>query len=373
MNKFESASGIKELKSYIEFSNVTLELLTDQTIREQNSAIVNSSQTLVQVTQHLEAHSTVFSNQVKELQSKIMDLQPTFQKLLALGKEIEIDSQGADEPKVTQNPKSVPQVERVSVKLPPFWDEMPEIWFAQAEAEFEVSQIVRERTRYSYLMGALPRETLMKVVDIIKVPHPTTPYTHLKEQVLSRLSTSEEARLSKLLYHVEMGDRSPSELYRHMVQLAGGSADLSTTLIQKLWKSRLPKSIEVALIAVDAKEHEEQMKIADRLFECTQSGSVAEMESKPTSSSFHSNADDIRREISELRNMVRQMASQPYRQSRRYHRTRSNSRNRRNIPSQQKERTLCWYHHKFGENANKCNKPCNFFATQGKNNAHQKN
>ena len=133
-----------------------------------------------------------------------------------------------------QNPTSVPQVERIATKLPPFWDDMPEIWFAQAEAEFEVSQITRERTRYSYLIGALPKQTLAKVLDVIKAPHEKTPYTHLKEKVLSRLSTSEEAGLSKLLYHVEMGDRSPSELYRHMVQLAGGSADISATLIQKL-------------------------------------------------------------------------------------------------------------------------------------------
>ena len=134
---------------------------------------------------------------------------------------------------MVQNPKTVPPMERIATKLPLFSDDMPEIW------NF--------------------KQTLAKVLDVIKASHEKTPYTHFKEHVLSRLSTSEEVQLSKLLCHVEMGDRSPSELYRHMVQLAGGSVDISATLIQKLWKSRLPKSIEVALLAADFKNHDEQM------------------------------------------------------------------------------------------------------------------
>lgn len=270
-------------------------------------------------------------------------------------------SKSADESSASQEQKPTPvqQVERVSAKLPPFWDDMPELWFAQAEAEFEVSNISRERTRYSYLIGALPKETLVKVMDVIKTPHETTPYSHLKEQVLNRLSTSEEARLSKLLYHVEMGDRSPSELYRHMVQLAGDSADLSSTLIQKLWKSRLPKSVEIALIAVDSKDHIEQMRIADRLWECTQSGSIAAINETPKPTLQNSSTDDIRREISELRSMVSQMFDQHKRQPRAQHRNRSKSRNK----SQQRERPLCWYHHKYGKNARKCIKPCAFVST----------
>lgn len=112
LKKCELAVGIKELKSYIDFSGVTLELLTDQTIREQNNAIVESSQTLVQVTKHLEAHSSVFNDQIKELQYRIMDLQPTFQKILAFGKELNINSQGADKPGVQEKTNFKVNVEK---------------------------------------------------------------------------------------------------------------------------------------------------------------------------------------------------------------------------------------------------------------------
>lgn len=126
LNKFESATGIRELKSYIEFSNLTLELLTDQTVRDQNNAIVESSQTLVHVTKHLESHSAIFNDQIKELQFRIMDLQPTFQKLLALGKEIVIDSQGRDEP---------PMQEKTSFKV------NTEKKFKIADTEYKIVRI----------------------------------------------------------------------------------------------------------------------------------------------------------------------------------------------------------------------------------------
>uniref|UniRef100_A0A182PWQ5 Uncharacterized protein n=1 Tax=Anopheles epiroticus TaxID=199890 RepID=A0A182PWQ5_9DIPT len=63
----------------------------------------------------------------------------------------------------------------------------PAAWFAAAEAEFEVSNV---------------------------------------NQLLERCTISEEQRISQLLYHVEMGDRSPSDFYRYMGQLAGNSANL---------------------------------------------------------------------------------------------------------------------------------------------------
>ncbi|XP_052870960.1 uncharacterized protein LOC128276543 [Anopheles cruzii] len=247
-----------------------------------------------------------------------------------------------------------PAVEKISTKLPSFWEEVPEVWFVQAEAEFEISRVTQERTRYSYLISALPKETLAKVLDIIKAPHPEQPYTHLKEQILARLSSSEETRLSKLLYHVEIGDRTPSDFFRHMVQLAGYSTDLSVNLIQKLWKSRLPKQIEIALIAVDTKEHAEQLKIADRLWECTQSNGIAQVEQNN-----NSELSEMRREIGELREMLKGLNT----------RGRSNSRSRGEFQgdrspsrsgSRQRQYATCWYHYRFGKNAKKCIQPCNF-------------
>lgn len=273
-------------------------------------------------------------------------------------------------------PSSQPlAVERVSTKLPNFWEEVPEVWFAQAEAEFEISNITRERTQYSYLVAALSKEVLAKVLDIVKNPDREKPYSHLKETILRRLTCSEEARLSNLLYHVEMGDKCPSEFYRHMLQIAGDSTDLSLTLVQKLWKSRLPKSIEVALVAVDSKDHAELVRIADRLWECTQSGAISEVTSG-LNSSRGSVTEELRREISEIRDLIKNLGKDSHQPRQSRWRNRSASRNRNNprqkTPLRQRK-PFCWYHYRFGNEANKCVEPCNFSSSRGASTNDQKN
>lgn len=55
--------------------------------------------------------------------------------------------------------KNSPTIEAVNIKLPPFWHEKPEIWFVQAEAQFQLSNISKEATRFNYLMAQLDLKT----------------------------------------------------------------------------------------------------------------------------------------------------------------------------------------------------------------------
>jgi len=47
-------------------------------------------------------------------------------------------------------------VDKVSVKLPPFWAENPETWFVQVEAQFEIANITAEQTKFNYLAANCP-------------------------------------------------------------------------------------------------------------------------------------------------------------------------------------------------------------------------
>lgn len=266
------------------------------------------------------------------------------------------------------------EVARVSTKLPAFWEDSPDAWFAAAEAEFEVSQITRERTRYSYLIGALPKEVLKKVMDIITQPPAEDPYSHLKAQLLERLTISEEQRISQLLYHVQMGDRSPSDFYRYMTQVAGNSANLTTELIRKLWLARLPKTIEVTLIALESRETQELLKIADKLWDATQAGAVSGIENDQyrNSRSFSdSETDSLRREIGELRDMIKKISRQSRSKSRHDNNTCNFKGSRNRSVTKKKQYPTCYYHYRFGDQANKCVQPCNFLSQKRDNTQQQ--
>jgi hypothetical protein len=109
---------------------------------------------------------------------------------------------------------------RVAVRLPQFWPERPTLWFAQAEAQFELAGITSERTKYSHVISHLDHRYAAEVEDIITSPPERDQYTTLKTELVTRLSVSRDQRVRQLLMHEEMGDRKPSQFLWHLKSLA---------------------------------------------------------------------------------------------------------------------------------------------------------
>jgi hypothetical protein len=78
---------------------------------------------------------------------------------------------------------------RVAVRLPPFWPDRPGLWFAQAEAQFELASITHERTKFNHIISQLDYRHAAEVEDIITPPPEHEPYKTLKTEFVRRLST----------------------------------------------------------------------------------------------------------------------------------------------------------------------------------------
>jgi hypothetical protein len=68
------------------------------------------------------------------------------------------------------------------LRLPTLWVDKPSSWFITAESRFQLHGIVREQTRYDYLVAALSKEAVSLVLDIVENPPGHHPYTALKEK-----------------------------------------------------------------------------------------------------------------------------------------------------------------------------------------------
>jgi hypothetical protein len=239
---------------------------------------------------------------------------------------------------------------RVAVRLPPFWPDRPALWFAQAEAQFDLAGITRQRTKFNYVVSQLHQQHAAEVEDIITAPPEHEPYDRLKAELVRRLSTSREQRVRQLLSHEEMGDRKPSQFLRHLKGLA---PDVPDDFLRTIWASRLPQHVQAILAGHTEGSLDSSSHLADRICEVAPLPTTASV-SPPTPD----NASALLERIEEL---SRQVASLRATHARRRPRSssRSSDNHRSTTPGNSPTRhDICWYHRRFGDDARKCSPPC---------------
>lgn len=237
---------------------------------------------------------------------------------------------------------------RVSVKLPPFWQARPSLWFQQVEANFALSGITCDDTRYRHVLAVLDQDTVLAVSDSIDPPPATDKYQTLKASLLREFSISHHRKLQALMTELQLGDQKPSQLLRKMKDLSG--QDLSEDAIRSLWLQRLPQQLQTILSA--SQDTLPQLAItADRVFEVSQLSTTTTI-STVTSPELPG-LSNLQQQLADLTMQVNQLQRQ-------LHRPRSSSphNSRQRSSSPQNKLDLCWYHRKFGTKARKCQQPC---------------
>ncbi|GFX94864.1 peptidase A2 domain-containing protein [Trichonephila clavipes] len=140
------------------------------------------------------------------------------------------------------------EMSAVSIKIPPFWTDRPEIWFYQVEAQFQISRISLEETKFHYLVSQLEPKYVENIWDIVNSKSDTK-YTDSKNRLLSLFKESENLRIKRLLTGIELGDMKPSQLLQKVKTVA--TSDISDNLIKTLWLEKLPESIKNILVVSD--------------------------------------------------------------------------------------------------------------------------
>lgn len=245
------------------------------------------------------------------------------------------------------------QVNKVGLKLPPFWDKHPLLWFANIEAQFMVSGITQDATKYYCVISALTSDILNYVSDIVLTPPDTDKYQTLKSRLIDEFSDSEQRRIKALLSELVLGDDKPSHLLRKMRQLAGKT--LGEDFLKTLWLQRLPTQTQ-AILSVSEDNLDKLALMADKIHD-TAGASVDEVQSPKDS---FSELSELRAQIAELSKQVERFSRSRERKTKENHRKSFSHRRRSKTPKNREHQDQCWYHWKFGEAANRCKPPCNF-------------
>lgn len=256
-------------------------------------------------------------------------------------------------PKTTASGTTPPEASRVSVKLPPFWENKPEIWFLQLEAQFAIGCISTESTKFNYLVSQLEARYIEHLWDVVQ-SESDTKYSDAKQRLLDAFQISEEAKLRSLLSEVELGSLKPSQLLLKMKALAG--KEVSSKAVRTLWLDKLPESVR-GILVISEEDVDKQASMADKIMDMSPRHSVCNTES--------SSANDFTSRLSRIESMLTNIPlghrSRSSSRGRSFGRSRSRGGRQRsfNHRSGSKERQgLCYYHQRFQNEARKCRSPC---------------
>lgn len=262
------------------------------------------------------------------------------------------------------------ELNAVSIRIPPFWTNLPLEWFCQVEAQFATRGITTQLTKYNWVLPAIPQDVVATVSDVIKNPGEHA-YNNLKKALIDRHKESNSQSLEKLLSGTQIGDRKPSEFYRHMKSLADNANIVNDGLLSQLWLRQLPVLIQAAVTSSGKTEVDGLLEVADKVYEVYQQQSLQMLNtpinpSTPNISELVAQNNRLLNELAEIRTKFDRMNG-----SRGRSRDRSRSRSRNRSEPSNGGRNLCWYHFKYGANARKCQQPCNFINGARANSAAQ--
>lgn len=272
----------------------------------------------------------------------------------------------------------------LSARIPPFWADMPKIWFSQFEAILG-PQHQSEQVKYEMLVSKLAKEELSQVGDLISNPPEQQRYTTLKNRLLKTFQASVEAQFNKLVSEMDLGQQRPSQLLAKMSELAKNSGAAGDT-VRNLWLSRLPACVRAILATNKAgTKLDDLAEMADKIMDNLRNGELSVVDathahsSATTSATIDVNIELLNQlrnmslELKTLRNDVNSIGQRQQHVGRgrwRHNRSRSGSRYRTRTPQRtpQSPDWLCRYHFRFRDLARRCESPCNWVKSNKQEN-----
>lgn len=238
----------------------------------------------------------------------------------------------------------------VSVKLPEFWKNDPNMWFAQAEAQFHLARITQDETMFWHIVARIDQSVICHISDLVNTPPVINKYQAVKDRLIARFALSAQARIEQLLGSSDLGDLRPSHLLARMQEIATG-LNVDDSIMKTLFLQRIPSHAR-AILSISDGSLTKLAEMADRMLDSSTTN-VASCTGPTTISPSH-DYSVLKEEIEALTAEIRRMKARPSR-------TRSRSSSRASSrPSTAGEETICWYHRKYGGRAEHCRAPCKF-------------
>lgn len=151
------------------------------------------------------------------------------------------------------------------VKLADFWKNDPNMWFAQAEAQFRLARITSDETKFWNIVAKLDQGVIGHIADLVNSPPETGKFQAVKDRLIARFGKSPQARIEQLLGTADLGDLRPSHLLARMQEIASG-LNVDDGIMKSLFLQRLPGHVR-AILAISDGSLTKLAEMADRMLD----------------------------------------------------------------------------------------------------------
>jgi hypothetical protein len=151
------------------------------------------------------------------------------------------------------------------VKLCPYDEEEPHIWFRLIEAQFAAAGIKSQKLKYANALASLPKQVFQNILDTLDVCNESDqPFDGLKDALLGQFRKSKWQSYFELLHlPVEMQGLRPSVLMGKLKQHLPPGVSPDTDLFLAMFLIHLPPSMREAVGAGNHKIAAAMVKAAD--------------------------------------------------------------------------------------------------------------
>lgn len=260
------------------------------------------------------------------------------------------------------------ELNSATLRLPDFWHFNPKAWFRNVDSNFITRRITSSSTKYHHIIRHLDHKAVKELDDVLDDESLVDDYDTLKARIISRFASSTEEKLRELVSNQELGDRTPSQLLRHMRSLS--EKNINDKLLGTIWSDRLPLKVQTVIASqLKTLTLDQVAEIADDVYKLLQGhpAHVSAAAAAPAAGAAAHKPDKLdevlrRLELMEARLNERGRAQDRSTGGRAQGRRRSSSRSKSSNNSD-----FCYYHNRFGAKAEKCRAPCKFSATEASN------
>lgn len=207
------------------------------------------------------------------------------------------------------------------------------------------------KLRFYHIVAKVDQTVICHIADLVGSPPAENKYKAVKDRLIARFAVSAEHRFEQLLGAHDLGDMRPTHLLAKMRELSTGLG-IENNLLKMIFIQRLPSNIRPILTCHDG-TIEKLAEMADKITDASNSHSstVAAVNNDPISN--NSGERKLAEQIELLTAEIRRLkVTNP-------ERSRSLSRNRGGSRSSSRS-GMCWYHRKYGNDAQRCREPCSW-------------